>query len=205
MTIPTPAAAPTHPDRRRPADGTGAPAPQAGPPLAAPAAAPTAILLAALIVGLGVLAGRDVLILTGVLGGTAWLTPALSTVGAVHRDTGWLLPAAIGLAVIGLILLIVAVKPRRHTHRRLTHDGLWMRTSDVSALVTAIATAVPGVDAAHGSGSARRQRLRITPNVSAATDLPALRDDVDTAVTTALRVLADPPTLSTTLRKAPRS
>ncbi|NMD56602.1 MULTISPECIES: hypothetical protein [Tsukamurella] len=75
------------------------------------------------VLALGVLAVRDTVVSLGWVAGHRWL----DTVPRIADDVQWAWwawPATIGAIVLGLVLLIAAVKPRRRSHAPVT-DDLW--------------------------------------------------------------------------------
>jgi len=104
-------------------------------PSAAPAAAPWAVLLALVVLALGVVGIRDALIAAGAFGGSSWTK---NTANAIDGLTArmWMIPAGIGLAVLGLWWLLAALKPRKRTEISLSGTpGAWMRPGDLARLV----------------------------------------------------------------------
>lgn len=95
---------------------------QRAPRRAAGASIATAPLLLALLV-LGGLAVRDTIVSLGWAAGDRWLDAVPRIADDVRWDW-WAWPATIGAIVVGLVLLVAAVKPRRHSHTPVT-DELW--------------------------------------------------------------------------------
>ncbi|TWS23996.1 hypothetical protein FK268_10130 [Tsukamurella sputi] len=79
------------------------------------------LLLAVL--ALGVLAVRDTVVSLGWVAGRRWLD-TVPRIADDMRWAWWAWPATIGAIVLGLVLLIAAVKPRRRSHEPVTGD-LW--------------------------------------------------------------------------------
>lgn len=159
-------------------------------PVAAPAAGLVGVVLALLLIAAGVVLGRDVLIGTGAIDGAQWLPSAISWLDGLTAQQ-WMLPAGIGSAVVGLLLVIAAVKPRRRTHRPTSIDGVWMRKNDIVYLAKRTAADRPGVENAAATGSARKVKIRATTPAGA--DAGQVRADIAGAVNSALATLADSP------------
>jgi len=75
------------------------------------------------VLALGVLAVRDTVVSLGWVAGRRWLDTVPRIADDVQWDW-WAWPATIGAIVVGLVLLIAAVKPRRRSHAPVT-DDLW--------------------------------------------------------------------------------
>ena len=173
-------------------------APPAKAPLAAPAATSVSVVLALVLIGAGVVAGRDALIDFGAIAGTPWIAAGLKAIDGLTAQT-WMLPVGIAVAIIGLLLLVAAVKPRKRTHVPTTAPGVWITPRDVRRVARTAALSLTGVAAATAGGSARSLTLSITP--VGGYDASELDSAVRSAVTDALSGLANPPRLKTRLKK----
>lgn len=80
------------------------------------------VLLA--ILALGVVALRDTAVSLGWLGGSPWID-AVPRIADDLRWAWWTWPAAIAAIVLGVVLVISAVKPRRRSHTAIS-DELWL-------------------------------------------------------------------------------
>lgn len=112
-------------------------------PKAAPKATGIAVILALLLVVLGIVCGRDALIEFGAVTADPWIGPAIDTVREITVRT-WMFPAGIALGILGLILVVVSVLPRRRTHTLSDSEGVWIsrpKRSRVSVVGRAAATA----------------------------------------------------------------
>jgi len=148
-------------------------------PTAAPAAAPWAVLLALVVLALGVVGIRDALVAAGAFGGSSWTKNTANAIDGLTART-WMIPAGIGLAVLGLWWLLAALKPRKRTEISLSGTpGAWMRPGDLARLVQ------PTVENVEGVVSASTSATRRTVTVKATT---TARDsaEVRTAVTDAV-------------------
>ena len=92
-----------------------APSP-AKPPVAAPMASVCAVVLALGLIGAGAVAVRDVLVTTGAVAGSSWTVAGLARLDGLTAP-GWMLPGGLARGVLGFVMLLVAVAPRRRTHR----------------------------------------------------------------------------------------
>ena len=102
-------------------------------PVANPTAAVPAVLFALVLIAAGVVLGREALLKLGALDGSEWVGPAASNLDGLTAQQ-WMLPAGIAAVVIGFVLVFVAIRPRRRTHRALTEQGVWLRKGDVAAV-----------------------------------------------------------------------
>ncbi|AYJ47680.1 hypothetical protein [Rhodococcus sp. P1Y] len=106
-------------------------------PKAAPKATAVAVLLALALCALAVVAGRDALIEFGALTGGTWIAPAIDTLMGTTAQ-GWMLPAGIAAAVVGLVLVLLTLLPRRKTHRPTESDGVWISRRPGRARISSI-------------------------------------------------------------------
>ncbi|MEI7056519.1 DUF6286 domain-containing protein [Nocardioides sp. CCNWLW239] len=116
-----------------------------------------AALLALVLLALAVVAVRDLLISQG------WATGSQVAPAVVDGSDG--LRSSVGLAIaggvvalLGLVLVWLAIKPGRRTHLRVTGDAdLWLSPGAVAALAQETADRLPGVMSADSSRSTRRR------------------------------------------------
>ncbi|GAB6899365.1 DUF6286 domain-containing protein [Kineosporia succinea] len=167
-------------------------------PAATGALEATATLLALLLGAVGVVAVRDSLVQAGVLTGTTWTGTVLEGLDGLGPQT-WAVPAGAAVVVAGLVLLVVALRPRPRAGLALARaEGVFLRRRDVGRLAARSARDVAGVTAARARH--RRSALRLTVVV----DPGQPREPVETAVRSAveerLRVLASPPRLRISTR-----
>ncbi|MBY4129321.1 Asp23/Gls24 family envelope stress response protein [Rhodococcus fascians] len=120
------------------------------PPTAGPAAMPVALLFGFMLLGVAFVAGREFFIANGSLGGSPWIADAIGWVARVHWQR-WMIAAAIGAAVIGLLLVFIGVKPRTRTHSGLggAAPTVWATATDIARLCSAAAQSTRGVVDAH--------------------------------------------------------
>jgi len=173
-------------------DSGAAPAePTAGrTPTATPAAAPWAVLLALVVLALGVVGIRDALIAAGAFGGSSWTKNTANAIDGLTART-WMIPAGIGLAVLGLWWLLAALKPRKRTEISLSGTpGAWMRPGDLARLVQPTVENVEGVVSASTSATRRTVTVKAT---TTARDSAEVRTAVTDAVGDRLSVLRRAP------------
>jgi len=159
-------------------------------PVAAPAAAAVGIVVAVLFIGIGLVGVRDALVRVGVLGGRSWTGSAAGRVEGLTPGW-WMVPAGIGAALIGLWLIVLAVKPRRRT-AVLVSAGcpVWIRPRDIARI--AAYTAGQASASLDASAAATRRAVTVTVTTIDA-DAESVRHQVSDAVAVRLEALAEPP------------
>lgn len=85
----------------------------------------TGLLVGLAVIAAGVVAVREALIAVGWIGGTAWIAPALGWAGQAQWQW-WTWPAAVLAVLVGVVLLVITVKPRRRAYLPVG-DGVWVR------------------------------------------------------------------------------
>ncbi|MCZ4517426.1 DUF6286 domain-containing protein [Rhodococcus ruber] len=166
-------------------------------PVANPTAAVPAVLFALVLIGAGVVLGREALLKLGALDGSEWVGPAATHLDGLTAQS-WMLPAGIAAVVVGFILVFVAVRPRRRTHRALTERDVWLRKGDVAAVARAAALDNVGVDSA--TAKAGNKKVTVAASTVTGTDTSALKSSIVTSVDDALRPLASAPKVRTRVR-----
>lgn len=128
-------------------------------PVAGAAAAWVGMVGAVALVLAGCVAIREMAVVSGLMDGASWFTR-----GFVLEPAGWMVPAGIGAAVVGLLLLAVTFKPRRRTHHAVDGaDGLvWLRSADVARLASDSARHVDSVTAVVGRSKRKGVNLTVT-------------------------------------------
>lgn len=170
-------------------------------PVAAAAASRAAVVLALIVVALGVSAIRDALVDLGWIGGASWLRPVIDVLDGLRPAT-WTVAAGAILGVLGLILVVTAVLPRRKTALPVAASTTaYLHRADVPKLANAAAREVPGVLDARSSASARKVvvRCRVTGHAQ------ELRQAVADAVAEQLDILRKPHRVVVRVRKETKS
>ncbi|WP_432561745.1 DUF6286 domain-containing protein [Kineococcus sp. SYSU DK003] len=151
-------------------------------------------VLALLLTALGIVLLREALVTTGAVAGTRWL-PAAAEGLRGFAPAWWLIPAGVVVALIGLWLLVTAVRPRsRRTLPLTSQTGIFLHTRDVARLASGAAGDIDGV--LQASSSATRRKVSVS--VHATTD-QGLREAVTEAVTHSLAPLRTPPRVAVTV------
>jgi len=152
-------------------------------------------VLAVLLLALGALLLRDALVAASALSGRQWL-PAAAAGLQGFAPARWLIPAGIVLALIGLWLIVTALRPRsRKTVPLTSQTGVFLHTRDVARLASGAAADVDGV--LEASSTATRKKVSVVAHATADT---GLRESVTAAVTERLAPLQSPPRVSVTVR-----
>lgn len=186
-TPPTAPAQPTLPQTRR---GQAIAMDAAKTPVGSGRIATVGLVLALLLTAGGVILVRDALVYGGALGGTPWIQQLARAVNGVTA-AGWMLPVAVLLVLLGLWLLLTALRPRPRTALSLTSaTGVFLRPRDVARLAQTTAENVDGVLST--TVNASRRTLTIQVHSTGATDVA---DHVQSAVTQRLSTLENPPTV----------
>ncbi|MBT0567301.1 DUF6286 domain-containing protein [Williamsia sp. CHRR-6] len=124
-------------------------------PTAVPGAVHVSTVFAVALFAIGAIALRDFMIAMKWITGSPWLTPASRWIADLSWQ-GWMWPAAVALCLVGLWLLIIALRPRSKTHVAVTTSGpveayapsTWTRRSDIARRASAVSRRVPGVESA---------------------------------------------------------
>ncbi|GAA1881695.1 DUF6286 domain-containing protein [Lapillicoccus jejuensis] len=164
-------------------------------PAAAPATVVTGVLLALVLLGVGVVFLRDALLAAGAVTGTPWLRWFADKAELISASSPWMLWAGPVAVVIGLVLIVAALKPRKATHWAAEEPGVHIGRSDAARLVANAAHESTSVVAARADVSGRRA-LRVTAR-TVATDTNGVTAEVDRAVTHRLAALRPTPSIRT--------
>lgn len=159
-------------------------------PVAAAAASKVAVVLAIVLAALGVVAVRDAVVGLGWASGSTWLPVAADAVDG-FAPVDWLTIAGVAVVLIGLLLVVLALKPRRRTAVAVSaQTPMYLTVDGIAALAGAAARDIAGVVDARASSSRRRVivRCRVTRD-----DSGAMRATIAEAVTRNLSTLQNPP------------
>ncbi len=151
------------------------------------------VLWALVLIALGVVAGHDTLAYTGILSGEPWVERALSAVDG-SQPQYWLVGVGVIAIVVGLVLLLAALRPRAHLGRALYADtGVFLLDRGLQRLVATAAEDVDGVDWAKTSGRGSKLRVDVRGlSVGQDTDLEErVRNSLDARVS----ALRSPPSI----------
>lgn len=138
------------------------------PPRAAPAAVFGALVVAVILLTLGAALGQFALVESGAMSGRSAVERLVTAVDG-STVAGWGLVAGIVMALLGLWLVFVALKPRRRTHEQVSAGAdTWVTPRALAAMADDAAQDVPGV-LDSSSSVHRRSGLRV--RVSLESDL----------------------------------
>lgn len=152
-------------------------------------------VLAVLLLAVGALLLREALVAAGAFTGSQWL-PAAANGLKGFAPIWWLIPAGIVVAVIGLWLVVTALRPRsRRTLPLTSQTGIFLHTRDIARLASGAARDVDGVLDVSSTATRRTVDVRVQGTGDA-----ALQDAVTAAVTDRLSPLASPPRVAVTVR-----
>ena len=167
-----------------------APMPAAKPPVGVGPVPFVGAVLALVLVAVGLAGIRDALVAIGAVEGEPWIDSVVDTVDG-WQPQFWLVPAGIALVLLGVWLILVALRPRSRTGVAVrAATGVFLRTGDVERLAARAASDVDGVLSARSSASHRKVEVRVAVTGGANT-----ADRVRTAVQDALQPLESIPTV----------
>ncbi|MFG1909535.1 DUF6286 domain-containing Asp23/Gls24 family envelope stress response protein [Kribbella sp. NPDC048928] len=176
----------------------GPPPVPARSPVAGPVAAAIGVVGALILIVVGAVGVAEMLRSVGLLRGDV-IRPSWFGWTDVLEPTSWLRPAGIAAVVIGLLLLVIAVKPRRRTHLAVQGPDtiVWIGAADAARLAAESATGLDSVTAA--SVAAKRRRLHAT--ITTFGDAARVRDEVGTSIAERLRTVSPQPRVRIELRE----
>lgn len=130
------------------------------PPRRRPAASVVAPVIAVLFIAAAVVTVRDLAVSQSWTTGSTWTGSVVDSVDGLTA-TWWVVAAGIVLALIGLLLVVLAVKPRRRSHHATALSGdVWVTSSALSAVAVSAAEETPGV--ADATARIKRGRVAVT-------------------------------------------
>ncbi len=167
---------------------------ESGPePLTTPAVKAPAVLLGLVLCGVSALCIRELIIYHDLVGGDPWLADTSVWIAQLQWRN-WMMFAAPGALLIGLLLIVAAVKPRRRTHLRLrAGTDVWLRPTDVARLCSAAAFEDTEVLTATTTVSGRRAAVTVTAPEDAFAEISGpVQQRVESRVTATLAELDHP-------------
>lgn len=171
-------------------------------PLAPAGASYLGAALAVMVIAAGALGVREALVAEGWIGGDRWLASVVDAVDGA-APAPWMTAAGIAATVLGAVLVLVAVKPRRRRAVAVeSRTAIYIDLTDVARIATAAAESVAGVTSARTT--AARRKVTVRCNVTGVSD-PHLGGSINDAVTTELAGLQNQPRIRVRLAKGGRS
>lgn len=161
-----------------------------------------ALVLAVVLALIGVVGVHDALTRAGVwLHGPTWVGMVIEHTNGTGSSL-WMSVAGIALALLGLWLLILALKPRRrHGLQLQAASTIWLDYKAIASMATATATGTDGIAEARSSVGRRRVTVDAVMAPDATDDPGELSRRIQRAVTDRLAPLVRPPTARVHLRE----
>lgn len=152
-------------------------------------------VLAVVLAAVGVLLIRDALIAFDVVPGAALLPAILDRLNGYTAEW-WMVPAGVAVALLGLWLVVTALRPRsRKTVPVTSATGVFLHTRDIARLASDAAEEVDGVVSATSTASRRAVTLTVRSTATA-----GIADGVTDAVTRRLSPLETSPRIKVRVR-----
>ncbi len=158
-------------------------------------------LVALVLLALGVAAVQHLLVLLGAISGASWLDETARAADGLEGSSTLVLVAAVVALVLGVLLLLVALKPRpRRTLALKAGSGVHLRRADLRRVVQAAVDDVDGV-----SSTDVRVRRRSVSVVARSITAPDRDADVESTLRsraeTVCDVVATSPRVRVTVRR----
>lgn len=151
-------------------------------------------LMAVVVTGLGVVLLHDTVARLDSRPGRTWTAAVIDGLDGATAEW-WMIPAGAGVALLGVWLIVTALRPRsRRTLAVTSQTGVFLHTRDIARLASAAADDVDGVLAARTVAG----RRKVTVTVES--DRDAVADAVRAAVEQRLSPLENPPKITVRVR-----
>lgn len=126
-------------------------------PRRAPVAIATAAVLALVLIAAAVVTVRDLALSQGWAAGTPLVPDLVEGLDGVRSSVGLAIGGGV-VALVGLVLVWLGLRPGRRTHLRVVGDAdLWLSPGAVAAIAQETADRLPGVVSAESSLRSRRR------------------------------------------------
>ncbi len=157
------------------------------------------VLWAVALVALGVVAIRDALVRAGLLGGKEWAEEAAKACDNLTPQV-WIVPAGAVAVIVGVVLIVTALRPRPKRGIRLAATtGIYLTRSSVQRLAKTAAAAVDGVDTTAIAGGRRKLEVDAT---TLAAQPEVTRERIEHAIRDRLSALETPPTVKVRIQRS---
>ncbi|MGX6607096.1 DUF6286 domain-containing protein [Micromonosporaceae bacterium Da 78-11] len=151
-------------------------------------------VMAMLLTAIGVVLLHDAIAAADTRPGRTWLAAVLDGADRATAEW-WMIPAGVGIALLGVWMIITALRPRsRKTLAVTSQTGVFLRTRDVARLASAAADDVDGVLSASSVASRR------TVMVTVESDREGVAELVRDTVGRRLSALVSPPKVKVRVR-----
>lgn len=151
-------------------------------------------LMALTLTGVGVVLLHDAIAEADDRPGRTWLTALVDGADGATAEW-WMIPAGVGIALLGVWLIITALRPRSRKSVAVTsRTGVFLRTRDIARLASTAADDIDGVLSARSVASRRRIKVTVESDREGVADL--IRD----AVGRRLSALVSPPKVTVQVR-----
>lgn len=158
-------------------------------PKASPIARTLAVILGVLLLALAGVVTREIFVVLPNQDQQSWITPITEFFGQDELPE-WIVWAGVGAIAVGVLLLIVAFKPRERTHRAIKSDApVWMRPVDIARISSATAQQLPGARSAHSKLAGKKLKVVVEGDANDS----SLAERVEQALTTKLSYLHEQP------------
>lgn len=148
-------------------------------PVASSGASYVGVASSVVLIALGAIAIRDAAVMFDWTAGQPWSGAAIDAVDGLQPEP-WLLPAAVVVAIVGLVCVIAALKPRTKIGREVTaRTSVYLEDDAVARLAGNAVRGVPGVLKAHVRASRSKVVVQAdvtTAAISSETVTAAVRD-----------------------------
>jgi hypothetical protein len=150
-----------------------------------------------LLVAVGVIGIRDGIVATGWMGGSMWTANVVNWIDGL-TFAPWMIPAGIAAILVGLVVLLVALAPRRTTAVELSgKTSVVIAHRDIARIAESAARTVPGVISARADSRRRSVTVRVA---TTGQDATTVKSAVSQAVGAALSALSSQPKIGVRTR-----
>ncbi len=150
------------------------------------------VIWALALIGLGVALVREVLVHANAVSGSLWVAKTVTYLND-RPPMDWMVPAGVAAALLGLVLVVLALRPRARKELAVSaRTGVFLTTASIRRLAESAAADVDGVDTTSVSASRSKVVIDVT---TLSADTADTKSRIELAVTTALASLTTQPTI----------
>lgn len=144
------------------------------------------------LIGLGVALIREVLVHANAVSGSLWVAKTVTYLND-RPPMDWMVPAGVAAALLGLVLVVLALRPRARKELAVSaRTGVFLTTASIRRLAESAAADVDGVDTTSVSASRSKVVVDVT---TLSADSADTKSRIELAVTAALASLTTQPTI----------